>query len=95
MLLHCNLPAQRRLARLRHARRSIFSPTVLCGWSADGIHLNYGSNPEPTIDAFVKAIVDCGGASTVVVLPVLVPLRYRPDLPFSCRVAAAIFSRRR
>jgi hypothetical protein len=40
--------------------RSVFSPTVLCGWSADGIHLNYGSNPEPTIDAFIKAIVDCG-----------------------------------
>jgi hypothetical protein len=40
--------------------RSVFSPTVLCGWSSDGIHLNYGSNPEPTIDAFIKAIVDCG-----------------------------------
>jgi hypothetical protein len=65
MLLHCNLPAQRRLARLRHARRSIFSPTVLCGWSADGIHLNYGSNPEPTIDAFVKVIVDCGALAPI------------------------------
>jgi hypothetical protein len=40
--------------------RSVFSPTVLCGWSADGIHLNYGSNPEPTIDAFIKAIERCG-----------------------------------
>jgi hypothetical protein len=40
--------------------RSVFSPTVLCGWSADGIHLNYGSNPEPNIEAFIKAIEDCG-----------------------------------
>jgi hypothetical protein len=40
--------------------RSVFSPTVLCGWSADGVHLNYGSNPEPTIQAFMAAIEDCG-----------------------------------
>ena len=40
--------------------RSVFSPTVLCAWSADGVHLNYGRNPPPTIDAFIEAIEDCG-----------------------------------
>jgi hypothetical protein len=44
--------------------RSVFSPTVLCAWSADGIHLDYGSNPAPTVDAFVEAIKDCGALRT-------------------------------
>lgn len=30
--------------------------TVLCGWTADGIHRNYGDGPAPTIEAFAQAL---------------------------------------
>lgn len=32
-------------------------PTVLCSWTKD-IHSNYGSGPEPTLEAFVRAVTD-------------------------------------
>jgi hypothetical protein len=36
--------------------RSVFTPTVLCGWDKEGRHCNYGLSPQPTIGAFVRAI---------------------------------------
>src|SRR6476660_4269749 len=36
--------------------RSIMDGTMICGWSADGAHLNYGSGPNPDVDAFVARI---------------------------------------
>jgi len=31
--------------------------TMLCGWDAEGAHLNFGPGPKPDLDAFVAAIV--------------------------------------
>jgi len=31
--------------------------TMLCGWNAEGAHLNFGPGPKPDLDAFVAAIV--------------------------------------
>ena len=30
--------------------------TVLCGWTTDGTHVNYGDGPTPTQEAFIEAI---------------------------------------
>jgi hypothetical protein len=30
--------------------------TVVCGWTADDSHLNYGDGPSPEIDGFIEAI---------------------------------------
>lgn len=30
--------------------------TVLCEWTAEGSHLNYGDGPEPTLATFAEAI---------------------------------------
>ncbi len=30
--------------------------TVMCGWTADDSHLNYGDGPDPGVDAFIEAI---------------------------------------
>lgn len=30
--------------------------TVLCDWTKDGTHRNYGTGPEPTLEAFVKEL---------------------------------------
>jgi hypothetical protein len=30
--------------------------TVLCEWTAEGSHVNYGDGPEPGVDAFVQAV---------------------------------------
>lgn len=38
--------------------RSVLVPTVLCGWTSDGAHSNYGASPEPTVEAFVQAIAE-------------------------------------
>lgn len=32
------------------------SRTVLCEWTSDGTHRNYGDGPEPSLDVFVKAV---------------------------------------
>jgi hypothetical protein len=29
---------------------------MLCGWTDEGSHVNYGSGPEPTLDAFLAAL---------------------------------------
>jgi hypothetical protein len=34
------------------------SRTVLCGWNADGAHLNYGDGPPADFDAFVAAVTE-------------------------------------
>jgi hypothetical protein len=36
--------------------RSFKDSTVLCGWNAQGTHLNYGAGPKPEVGAFVAAI---------------------------------------
>jgi hypothetical protein len=38
------------------ARLSGPARTVLCEWTAEGSHLNYGDGPEPTVAAFAAAI---------------------------------------
>ena len=32
--------------------------TMLCGWTEDQQHLNFGEGPEPTRSAFIKAVTD-------------------------------------
>jgi len=32
--------------------------TVLCEWTKDGTHKNYGDGPEPTLDNFLQAVAD-------------------------------------
>lgn len=32
--------------------------TMLCEWTADGKHINFGGGPEPTAAAFLKAVRD-------------------------------------
>ena len=32
-----------------------FGCTMLCGWSQDGNHLNFGKGPEPDADKFIEA----------------------------------------
>lgn len=34
------------------------SGTILGAWNEEGDHLNFGSGPNPTVNAFVKAILD-------------------------------------
>ena len=34
------------------------SRTVLCGWNAEGAHLNYGDGPPADFDAFVAAVTE-------------------------------------
>jgi hypothetical protein len=44
------------------------SRTVLCGWNAEGSHLNFGDGPPAEFDAFVAAVaehVTGGGAAPV------------------------------
>jgi hypothetical protein len=31
-------------------------PTMLCEWTADRMHLNFGTGPEPDIDLFIAAV---------------------------------------
>lgn len=31
-------------------------PPVMCSWDAEGAHANYGSGPEPTVEAFTEAV---------------------------------------
>jgi hypothetical protein len=38
--------------------RATKSGTMLCGWDAKGVHLNYGGGPSPDVDAFVARITE-------------------------------------
>lgn len=32
-------------------------PSVFCGWSSDGKHLNFGPGPQPVVDEFMPFLI--------------------------------------
>jgi hypothetical protein len=48
-----NAPARVKYYTLERARRG---QTMLCGWSREGGHLNFGEGPAATIEAFAAAV---------------------------------------